>query len=85
MNKKFYDVTKEGVEQVYTTFLERVAIGRNMTLEEADEVAQGRVWTGKEALENGLVDSLGSLEDAINIAADLAEIEDYRIRKLSQL
>ncbi|CAL2074990.1 signal peptide peptidase SppA [Tenacibaculum sp. 190524A02b] len=80
MNKKFYEVTKEGVEQVYTTFLERVADGRNMTLEEADEVAQGRVWTGKEALENGLVDSLGSLEDAINIAADLAEIEDYRIR-----
>lgn len=80
MNKKFYEVTKEGVEQVYTAFLERVADGRNMTLEEADKVAQGRVWTGKEALENGLVDSLGSLEDAITIAADLAKIDEYRVR-----
>ena len=80
INDSFYNVTKEGVEQVYNTFVEKVAAGRNMTFVEIDSIAQGRVWTGKEAVKNGLVDELGSLEDAINIAADLAEIEDYRVR-----
>ena len=51
-----------------------------MTFEEVDEIAQGRVWTGKQALENGLVDELGGLEDAIDLAASLAEIDEYRIR-----
>ncbi|MDH3323557.1 MAG: signal peptide peptidase SppA, partial [Flavobacteriaceae bacterium] len=76
----FYKVTKEGVEQVYTTFVEKVAAGRNMTFARVDSIAQGRVWTGQEALSNGLVDELGSLEDAVSIAANLAEIDTYRIR-----
>ncbi len=80
MNQKFYDVTKEGVEDIYKTFVNRVAKGRNMTFEQVNEVAQGRVWTGKEAIEKGLVDKLGSLDDAIKIAAELAEIEKYKIR-----
>ncbi|MCF6280206.1 MAG: signal peptide peptidase SppA [Flavobacteriaceae bacterium] len=78
MTKDFYDVTKEGVEQVYTTFLNRVATGRNMTFDEVDAVAQGRVWTGKEALEIGLVDVLGNMDDAIEKAAELADISDYK-------
>ena len=78
MTKDFYDVTKEGVEQVYTTFVNRVAAGRNMTFEEVDAVAQGRVWTGKEAIENGLVDVLGNMNDAIEAAAELADISDYK-------
>ncbi len=80
MDQKFYDVTKEGVEQIYTTFVNRVANGRNMTFEAVNEIAQGRVWTGKEALNNGLVDKLGSLQDAITIAAELAELDSYKIR-----
>lgn len=80
MDKKFYDVTKEGVEYIYTTFVNRVATGRNMTFEQVNEIAQGRVWTGKEALENGLVDKLGNLNDAIKIAAELAKVETYKIR-----
>ncbi|MDX8552993.1 signal peptide peptidase SppA [Tenacibaculum sp. 1B UA] len=80
MNKKFYDVTKEGVEQIYTTFVNRVSAGRNMTFEQVNEIAQGRVWTGKEAIENGLVDQLGGLNDAIKVAAELAELENYRVR-----
>lgn len=80
MSKQFYDVTKEGVEQIYTTFVNRVAKGRNMTFEKVDAIAQGRVWTGKEALENGLVDELGGLDDAINAAVQLADIKSYRIR-----
>ena len=80
MNQKFYDVTKEGVEQIYTTFVNRVSAGRNMTFEQVNEIAQGRVWTGKEAIEKGLVDQLGALEDAIKVAAELAEVENYRVR-----
>lgn len=80
MNQKFYDVTKEGVEQIYTTFVNRVSAGRNMTFEQVNEIAQGRVWTGKEAIEKGLVDQLGGLEDAIKAAAELAEVENYRVR-----
>lgn len=80
MSDDFYEVTKEGIERVYTTFVTKVAQGRNMTFEEVDQIAQGRVWTGTQALSNGLVDELGSLDDAIAIAADLAEIESYRVR-----
>ena len=78
MTQDFYDVTKEGVERVYTTFLDRVAEGRNMTYDQVDAIAQGRVWTGKEALEIGLVDELGSLDDAIAAAAELAELDSYK-------
>ena len=80
MTDDFYAVTKEGIETVYTTFVTKVAEGRNMTFEEVDEIAQGRVWTGKQALENGLVDELGGLEDAIKLAASMVEIDEYRIR-----
>ena len=51
-----------------------------MTFEEVDKLAQGRVWTGKEAMENGLVDELGGIEEAVKMAAELAEIDEYRIR-----
>lgn len=80
MNDKFYNVTKEGVEHIYTTFVNRVATGRNMTFEQVNEIAQGRVWTGKEAVKNGLVDKLGNLNDAVAIAAELANVESYRTR-----
>ncbi len=78
MSEDFRNVTEEGVKDVYSTFVNRVAQGRGMTPEEVDNIAQGRVWTGTEAFENGLVDKLGSLEDAIKMAAELAEIETYR-------
>ncbi len=80
MTDDFYNVTKESIERVYTTFVDKVAEGRNMTFEQVDSLAQGRVWTGRQALDNGLVDELGSLEDAIGVAADLAEIAEYKIR-----
>ncbi len=80
MDKRFYDVTKQGVEETYKVFVNRVSSGRGMPFEEVDAIAQGRVWTGKEALANGLVDELGSLNDALEIAAELAKVEDYRVR-----
>jgi protease-4 len=80
MTDAFRLVTTEGVEQVYTTFITHVAEGRNMSVEDVNNVAQGRVWSGTDALKNGLVDELGSLEDAINYAANLAELDDFRVR-----
>ncbi|SNR81255.1 signal peptide peptidase SppA [Lutibacter flavus] len=80
MTDEFRAVTTEGVEQVYNTFLERVAKGRGMLVENVDSIAQGRVWSGVEALKNGLVDELGSLGDAVSYAAELADITDYKVR-----
>lgn len=80
MSEAFRIVTTEGVEKVYQTFLERVSAGRSMTVQEVDLVAQGRVWSGSEALEKGLVDEMGTLEDALAYAADLVDLETYRIR-----
>jgi protease-4 len=79
MSDDFHNVVKESIEDIYETFVNRVSKGRNMTFAQVDSIAQGRVWTGTEALENGLVDQLGSLEDAIEVAAELAEVTDYRI------
>jgi len=79
MTSEFRAVTQEGVEFVYTTFLDRVAAGRNMTVAQVDEIAQGRVWSGVEAKEKGLVDELGGLKEAVIEAAGLAGITDYRV------
>jgi len=69
---------RQQIKRVYSTFLERVATGRNMSVEEVDKVAQGRVWSGSDAYNIGLVDSLGGLEEAVVYAAKLAETESYR-------
>ena len=81
MTESFRAVIKEGIEETYNTFLERVASGRNMTPDEVDAIAQGRVWSGLEAQKIGLVDELGGLDDAVEGAAQLAGIEYYGIRK----
>ncbi|QFU74904.1 signal peptide peptidase SppA [Halioglobus maricola] len=68
-----------GVGYAYDSFLEVVAEGRSMSLEETREVAEGRVWSADAALANGLVDYLGSLDDAIASAAAIAELGVYEI------
>ena len=71
------------VEKIYGKFTSLVAEGRDMTVARVDEIAQGRVWTGAEALEIGLVDQIGTLEDAITYAAKsiegVAGLEDVKI------
>lgn len=67
------------VNFTYRGFLERVAAGRRMTTEAVDAVAQGRVWSAGDALERGLVDRLGDLNDAIEAAAGLAHLTDYAV------
>ena len=76
----FRAVTTEGVEDFYNTFVKRVSAGRNMSVQAVDSIAQGRVWSGVDAMQNGLVDELGNLEDAISYAAELAAIVDFKVR-----
>ncbi|MBP6185198.1 MAG: signal peptide peptidase SppA [Saprospiraceae bacterium] len=64
---------------IYQDFLEKVAEGRKLSVDSVHQIAQGRVWTGKRAVENGLVDKLGYTEDAIACAARMASLEKYRI------
>ena len=73
---------QEIIEDIYDTFIEHVAEGRNMSTAAVDDIAQGRVWTGYDAKRLGLVDVLGGLETAIDIAAHLAKLDDYRIVSL---
>jgi len=71
------NVMQTYINRGYDTFLDRVSQGRHMSKEAVNEIAQGRVWTGEDALELGLVDVLGGLEDAIAIAANKAGL-NYR-------
>ena len=68
----------------YRQFVKLVAEGRDMTFEDVDAIAQGRVWTGEQAQELGLVDELGHLEDAIASAAQLAGLSNYNVRHLEE-
>lgn len=77
MNEKTKTITQESVEQVYKTFVTHVAQGRKMTFAQVDTLAQGRVWSGSEALKIGLVDKIGNMNDAIKEAASLAKITSY--------
>lgn len=74
-----YDVLVRNVEDFYVTFCQRVALGRNLPVEYVDSIARGRVWTGIDAKKLGLVDELGGMDKALDIAAELAEIDSYSI------
>ncbi|MGV0580152.1 signal peptide peptidase SppA [Mycolicibacterium elephantis] len=85
INQPFTEEQHEHVvaetDLVYTDFVERVAQGRNMSVEDVDAVAQGRIWTGADALERGLVDELGGLRTAITRAKVLAGLDpDAEVR-----
>ncbi|EJL7847835.1 TPA: signal peptide peptidase SppA [Vibrio parahaemolyticus] len=68
-----------GIEHGYKRFISLVGSNRDMTVEEVDKVAQGRVWTGQDALSFGLVDQMGDFDDAVELAAKLANVKDYGI------
>jgi len=73
------------IEVGYNTFISHVADGRGMTNEQVDEIGQGRVWSGENAKEIGLIDEFGGLEDAINLAIEMEGLENYRIVSLPTL
>ncbi|ELB2271440.1 signal peptide peptidase SppA [Vibrio parahaemolyticus] len=68
-----------GIEHGYKRFISLVGSNRDMTVEKVDKVAQGRVWTGQDALSFGLVDQMGDFDDAVELAAKLANVTDYGI------
>jgi len=74
---EFGEILQRNVENTYGNFLSLVSSSRDMTVEEVDSVAQGRVWIGEDALKLGLVDELGTLEDAVSTAAEFASLEEY--------
>ncbi len=71
------------VERFYDLFLTRCADGRGMTKEAVDAIGQGRVWTGAQAKERGLVDELGGMDTAVEVAAGLADLSDYSLTHVS--
>ena len=81
LSDSFRAELQDGIERTYDLFIERVATGRGMTPEEVDAIAQGRVWSAQDGLEVGLVDEIGSLQRALEKAAELANLELYKVRK----
>lgn len=77
LNPKYGQLFQRSVEGTYSQFINFVAEGREMTPEAVDNIAQGRVWIGEQALELGLVDELANLDRAVEVAAELAEVDDY--------
>lgn len=75
-------VMGESIDEVYEQFLSRVGAARGMTRDQADSLAQGRVWTGMQAKQNGLVDELGDLQDAIDKVKELAKLDSKKKPRL---
>jgi protease-4 len=69
---------QEGVEKIYSVFVNRVSAGRKLTFEQVDAIGQGRVWSGQDALKIGLVDKIGGMDEAIKEAARLGKTTKYR-------
>lgn len=75
---------RRAVEHTYGKFIKLVADSRNMSIDEVDAIAQGRVWTANDALDHGLIDAIGGLQDAIESAALLADVGDYEVLYLEK-
>jgi protease-4 len=84
IDEKFKAITLESVEHIYKTFVAHVAQGRKMSFAQVDSIAQGRVWTGSDALKIGLVDKIGGLDDAIKEAANLSKIKTFKTKNFPE-
>jgi protease-4 len=81
MNEAEKQQAQNGVDRIYLQFKQRVAQGRKKDINYIDSIAQGRVWSGEAALQLGLVDRIGTLQDAVNSAAKMAKISSYGMRE----
>ncbi|MDQ3278746.1 MAG: signal peptide peptidase SppA [Bacteroidota bacterium] len=81
LDEKERQLVQKGVERIYAQFKQRVAAGINRDTTYVETIAQGRVWSGADALRIGLVDRLGTLEDAIASAARMAKLSDYGLKE----
>lgn len=84
LDDNYRGFAQEGVEHIYTTFVNRVAAGRKLTFEQVDAIGQGRVWSGQDALKIGLVDKIGGIDDAIVEAAKLGKTTKYRTQNFPE-
>lgn len=85
LSAKEREVMQNHVDNIYNTFVTHVSDGRNMNYDEVDKIGEGRVWSGINAKEIGLIDIYGGLTTAIDIAVDKANVEKYRIIELPKL
>ena len=74
------EIIQKDVEKGYEIFTTKAAEDRNMLIDDLLEIASGRVYSGHESIENGLIDEFGTLDDAIKSAAEMAEIDEYSVR-----
>ena len=81
-NERLISLNKIIIQNIYDKFINLVSEGRNMSIEDVNKLAKGQVWIGKDALKFNLIDELGSLDDAIEKAANLAEINKYNVKKI---
>ncbi|TVO35290.1 signal peptide peptidase SppA [Vibrio algivorus] len=79
LSKGASEAMQMGIEHGYHRFISLVGKNRNINVEDVDKIAQGRVWTGQDAMKRGLVDQMGDFDDAINEAAKLAKIDSYQL------
>lgn len=84
LSREVADSMQQIIENNYRRFIQLVAQGRNMEVQDVEKIAQGRVWAGKTAGELGLVDKFGNLQDAVEAAAQLAAIEEYDVVYIEQ-
>ena len=75
---------QHSIEMTYEQFKKRVADGRKKDTSYIETIAQGRVWSGNDAITNGLIDRFGGLQDAVDCAARLAKTSDYRLREFPE-
>lgn len=73
------------VERIYSDFVNKVSAGRSLTFAQVDSIGQGRVWSGSDALKIGLIDEIGGLQRAVEIAAEMSELENYSIIELPEM
>ncbi len=84
MSEAMQQILQASVEDAYEKFLQLVADSRGMSLQQVDEIGQGQVWSGSRALELGLIDELGELPQAVEAAAALAGLEEWRVVKVEK-
>jgi protease-4 len=84
MSEAARTLLQSNVEYGYSQFLDRVAVGRHKSTVQVDDIGQGRVWAGVDAQTQGLVDHLGTFDDAVKAAAARARVSDYKLQFLQQ-
>ena len=81
-NERLINLNKIIIQNIYDKFINLVSEGRNISIEDVNKLAKGQVWIGKDALKFNLIDEIGSLDDAIEKAASLAEIDEYNVKRI---